>query len=114
MTITPSDITEYITIKQGDTARIIYDDLTLSGFPIDLTGATVWLNFYEFTDSTSVARMATVTVPISGSVSYQLTEEDVATTGTKALEWTIQFQNGTALTVPTEGYILLRVVPTLE
>lgn len=109
MTITPAQVYSVITVKEGDNARILYDTLTLGGQPVPLTNATVSLWWYDTVEDTRTEKSATIVSDVSGSVSYQLTTDDVSEPGVKLLEWSIQFQNGKTLRLPTEGYIKLNI-----
>lgn len=100
-------------LKRGDTARKITDTLSLSGLPIDLTGATVVL---VWALAGSVAQRKTASIvgdPTTGNVSYAPTTEDVATAGVVRIEWEITFADTTVLTVPTVDETILRILPDL-
>lgn len=103
-----------VNIKAGDTARPWTDVLKLGGTAINLSGATVKLRIeMQQPSGARVERDAVVTNPAEGRVSYQPIAEDVETPGKYALEWAIEFANGSRLTVPSEGQIILHVAPVI-
>jgi hypothetical protein len=111
-------------VKQGDTARVWTDTLTIDDEPIDLTGAVVKLRIRAYEPSGPFGTLggtptgdateedATVTDALAGEVSYQPNDGDVAVAGFFALEWAITIA-GAHLTVPSNGYIILQVVGDL-
>jgi len=101
-----------ITVKKGDTARVITDTLTLDGTAIDLTDATVLL-IWKFNGTVSRTRTATIVDAAAGEISYQLLEADVDTAGVVEFEWEITFGDDTVLTVPTDGVLTLGIVEDL-
>ena len=113
MTILPSQIYSLIEVKEGDTARILYDTLSLAGQAIPLTNATVSLWWWNPDENTRTEKSATIVSATSGSVSYQLTSDDVAEPGVRLLEWSVTFQNGSVLRVPTGKYIKLNIIGDL-
>lgn len=114
MTINPSQISDYITIKQNDTSRILYDTLYVNSAVLNLSGSTVKLNLYDLATSTNAQYTANVVTPASGSVSIQFPATEVATTGSYLAEWEVQFADNTQLTIPSEQYILIRVIDDLD
>lgn len=98
-----------IEIKQHDTSRPFTDTLLLDGNPINLAGATVALLFHNRRTLLTTRRDATIESELTGEVSYQPVEEDVATPDTFDLEWEITFNDTSQLTVPSSGYIGLKV-----
>lgn len=95
-------------IKRNDSARILTDTLTYAdGSAVDLTDATVRLVWG------GTKKDADIVDATSGSVSYHLTQADVATSGVILLEWEITFNDGSQLTVPTDGQIVLRIFDDL-
>jgi hypothetical protein len=114
MTFNPSQISSLVTIKQNDTARILYDTLTISGTPLNLTSGSVMLIWYDPVEGTATRKSGSVQVAESGSVSYQLTSDDVGTVGNFILEWEATLSSSTVLTVPTETYIKLKILPDLD
>lgn len=97
-----------IFIKRHDSSRVLQDNLTYSdGSVIDLTDSEVKLVW------NGLAKNADILTAESGSVSYALTNEDVANEGTIYLEWRIVFDNGSVLTVPTDNRIVLRILEDL-
>ena len=100
-------MTNTIFVKRHDNARVLADTLNYeNGTPIDLTDATVVLIWNgERKSNVSIVNEAT------GEVSYILTTEDVAESGTFELEWEITFANQKQLSVPTSNRIVLRILP---
>ena len=114
MNISPSRISNLVEIKQNDTSRILYDDLTINGTKLNLSGSSVNLVWRNPRDGSSSRKVATVaSPPESGSVYYALTPTDVATAGSFILEWEVIFNDTTELSVPTSGYIKLSILPDL-
>lgn len=114
MKITPGQVHSIVDVKEGDTARVLYDNLTLADQYINLSGSTVVLYWHDASAGTVETKSATIVSAVSGSVSYQLTSDDVAEPGTKLLEWSITFPNGKILRVPTAQYIKLNIIGDLE
>jgi len=114
MTITPAQVYSLVEVKEGDTARILYDTLTLAGQAVPLTNATVSLWWYNPADNTRTEKSATIVSAVSGSVSYQLTTDDVSEPGVRFLEWSVEFQNGKVLRLPTNSYIKLNIIGDIE
>lgn len=114
MTISPHRVTSLVEIKEGDSARILYDTLTFDGQYLDLTYATASLYWLDNVSGTRETKSITVINAVSGSVSYQLTDDDVAESGTRLLEWSIRYNNGKVLRVPTAGYVKLNIVGDIE
>jgi len=114
MTITPSQVYSLIEVKEYDTARVLYDSLTLAGQYINLSGSTVSLWWYDTDTETREEKAATIVNAVSGSVSYQLTATDLENPGVKLLEWSITFPTGKKLRSPTSGYIKLNVIGDIE
>ena len=114
MNFNPSEITDYIRVKQNDTSRILYDQLFLNGSPLSLVSSSVKLNLYNLTTSANAQYTANITVPASGSVNIQFPATEIATTGSYLAEWQVTLSDATELTVPTEGYILIRVIDDLD
>ena len=114
MTINPSQISDYITIKQNDTSRILYDTLYVNSAVLNLSGSSVKLNLYDLNTQINAQYTASVVTPASGSVSIQFPATEVATTGSFLAEWQVVFGDNTQLTVPTDGWILIRVIDDLD
>lgn len=113
MTISPSKVYSVIDIKEGDTARVLYDTLTLAGQYINLSGSTVNLLWYSQNNSTVSTKTATIVSAVSGSVSYQLVAADVAEPDVALLEWDITFPSGKKLRAPTSQFIKLNIIGDL-
>jgi hypothetical protein len=94
-------------MKRGDTARKITDTLTLGGAPIDLAGSTIILVWK--TSAAVARRTAAIIDPEAGTVEYQVVAEDVDTVGSAELEWEITFPDTNVLTVPTVGFIKVKI-----
>lgn len=104
-----------VSIKQFDTARAFDDVLEIDGEPIDLTGCTVELRFYDVAGRNTWIGQGTLTVGTTdGAVSYEFTDEDVENAGDFELEWGVTDSNGKPLTVPTEGRIALTIEPAIQ
>lgn len=114
MNINPSQISNLVTIKQNDTARILYDDLKINGVAINLSGSAVTLVWRNPRTGTTTRKTATVAVAASGSVSYALTADDLASPGSFVLEWEVVFPDTTQLSVPTETYLKLNILDDLD
>ncbi len=114
MIFNPSEIVSLTTVKQGDTSRLLYDDLHIGGTPINLSGSTVTLVWYNPRTETTSRKSATINVAASGSVSYQLTSSDLETAGSYILEWEVEFADGTQVSIPTEGYLKLNIEEDLD
>ena len=114
MTITPNQVDQIVEITEGDTGRVLNDQLFLAGQTIDLTNATISLWWIDPTTDSRQQKTATVTSAVSGSVSYQLTADDVSEPGIALLQWNIEFSNGSKLRVPTGKFIKLNILPDLE
>lgn len=102
-----------IPIKQHDTARTLTDTLLLDGAAIDITSASVVL-VWKRPDAQVYRRDATIVDAETGQVSYAPLAADVEDIGIHLLEWEITFASGKILTVPTNGYIRLNVLPDLD
>lgn len=97
-----------IFVKQNDTARILTDTLLLSdGTPINLENATV-----KFIVNNVRKDCEIVNAPI-GSVQYRFDDSDLENAGSLTCEWEITYDTGLQLSVPTKGYIIVRIVPDL-
>jgi hypothetical protein len=114
MNVNPSHITHLVTVKQNDTARLLYDDLKINGTPINLVSSSVVLVWHDPRNNITERKDATVQVAPSGSVSYQLTEADLEATGSHLMEWEVIRADGTKLSVPTEGYFKLNILGDLD
>jgi|ERR1044072_2667423 hypothetical protein len=97
-----------IFVKQNDTARILTDTLLLSdGTPINLTNAT--LKFIV----NGVKKDCEIVSASIGAVQYRFDDTDLENAGSLKCEWEITFESGLQLSVPTKGYIIVRIVPDL-
>jgi hypothetical protein len=116
--ILPSQIQNLITIKRGDTSRVLYDTLYLNDGEtvLDLTGSTVLLAWYNTMTKATTKVSASIVSSISGSVMYSLSDGTYTdVTGSYLVEW--QVNNtiaGTQLSVPTTKYIKINVMGDLE
>lgn len=103
------------TIKQGDTAPVLYDSLTYSdGTQVNLTGASVNLVVRQMTASNvAFNKSATIVTPTTGSVSYTFTSTDTATAGQYVANWIVTFSGGSQMTFPTVGELEITVEENL-
>jgi|SRR5215831_16352125 len=95
------------TIKQNDTLPSIQEQLTLSGSPYDITGATVKFHLRNNTDlSTKVNAVATIVTPSTGIVRYDWLATDTASVGDFSREWEVTMASGKVITFPNDqvGY----------
>jgi hypothetical protein len=113
MYINPSQVGQLVEVKRGDTSRILYEQLLLAGVPINLSGSAVSLLIHDPVSEATTRRTATITVAASGSVQYQFEAEDIATTGSRVMEFEVIFQDGKELTIPTTAYYKLNILPDL-
>ena len=114
MTIHPYQVDQLIEVTEGDTARLLYDTLYLAGQVVPLSGSTVTLWWYDPVADTRVEKSASIVVAASGSVSYQLTADDVSDAGVKLLQWNVAFPSGKQLRIPTGKYLELDIVGDLQ
>ena len=114
MNLSPAEIYSLVSIKQNDSARVLYDDLIINGTAINLSGSSVALVWHDPCTRVTTRKVATVAVEASGSVLYQLTAEYVGTAGSFICEWEITFGDGKKLTVPTDGYLKLNIEDDLD
>lgn len=114
MTITPAQVSGLIEITEGDSSRLLYDTLTLAGQYIPLSGSTVTLHWYDPVSGSLAIKSANIVSAVSGSVSYQLTSDDVADAGVKLLQWNVSFPSGKQLRLPTGKYLKLNIIGDLE
>lgn len=117
--INPSEIKNTVLVKQNDTARILYDTLTVSDetntYAVDLTNCTASLLWYDYINELMTAKSASIETPaVSGSVSYLLTSDDVSTVNDYLLQWKVTYSDGKVLTLPESKYIKLNITPTNE
>ena len=113
--IYPSEVYSLVTIKQRDSARLLFDDLSVNGTPLNLATASVALVWLNPATGTATRKTATIVTAASGSVSYQLTAADVETPGSYLLEWEVTFTDtNTQLTVPTDKYLKLNITDDLD
>lgn len=113
MTITPAQVSQIAEVRVNDTQRLIYENLTLGGYPIDLTNQTVKLVIHDPATSTTYTGSATVVSAVSGSISYQLTSTDLAQTGSRLMVFQIVNASGDKLYIPSNGYLKLNITPNL-
>lgn len=99
--------------KRGDTAVGIEDTLKLGTTPIDISGSTVLWVWKDMSTNAVTKHSASVDLSSTGSVQYAFTANDVAEVGSYLTEWEVIFGDGTIVTVPTDGFIKLRIVEDL-
>lgn len=113
MNIYPYQVDTLITIKKGDTVRCLYDSLYLGDTAIPLSGSSVFFVMYDNNTDTVTSASATITVPSSGSVSYQLQSSAISASGDLLCEWRIVDSQSKVITLPTDGYIKVSILDTL-
>lgn len=113
MKVNPYQIDQLVTIKRGDTMRGVYDNLLLGTNAISLISSSVFFVMYDPATDTATRLSASVTEPISGSVSYLFQSSDINTTGSRLCEWEITDASNNQLTLPTGTYIKLNIIPDL-
>lgn len=97
-------------IKVGNTARKVLDDLSLYGKPLDLTDATVYWIMRHTTDQTHyLEALATVLDGPKALVEYRFTSGQTSFPGIYNCEWRVIFDDGTETTVPDNGHITLEI-----
>jgi hypothetical protein len=101
-----------VTVKRGDTGRILTDALLFGGAPLDLTLKTVQIVIKDLATGLSTKSNATIVTPLEGTVKYALTAPQVAVAGSFLIEWEVT-QAGNVLTVPDNEYHRLEIVPDL-
>lgn len=115
MQINPSQISEVVEVSAGDTLRVSYDQLFLDTTPISLVSRSVYLAIHDPETDTTVYRTGSIENDVSGSVSYDLTSDDIGTAGNRIVEWKIVDANGLALHVPGAGqYIYWNIYRNLS
>ena len=101
-------------ISQGNLPTLT-DTLTDdTGALIDLTGATVGLNFQQVPAGTAYAATATVTNATGGNVQYQFVAPQTAVTGEYQGQWLVSDAGGGVRSVPTRPFRfeIIAAVPT--
>ena len=73
-------------------------------------GATVKLHWRPADGSNSWTSNANINNASGGVVEYAPINTDVQNVGLYLLEWEVTFSGGKILTVPQDGYILLRIL----
>jgi hypothetical protein len=105
-----------ITIAQYDTARTLNYVLTVtsgsSNVAVDITDATASLHIKR-PDGLILERSTTLVSATSGSVKYDLVDEDTAVNGLARLQFVVDFDDGTVLRVPTTDYIYMVIKPAI-
>ncbi len=114
MQINPSQVSQIIEVQRGDDARIFGEQLLLGTTPINLSGSTVILCLHDPRTATSTERSGSITSAVSGSVQYQFVAEDLATTGSRLMQWRITTAAGKKLKIPTSGYYVLDIINDLQ
>ena len=102
-------------IKQGDTLPTLQQTLQdTTGAAVNLTGSTVQFVMRSLVSSTPVINAAATIVSASaGTVAYSFSSTDTANAGTYMATWTITNSSGQIFTVPTDGYLTVRVEENL-
>ena len=100
-----------LTVKQGDTAVVFTDSLTIDGVASDLTGATVL--FLLKKDNTEFSVSATIVNAALGQVSYGPGVLPLVS-GRWKQEWEVTYASGNVLTFPSAGYNYLTIQKDLN
>ncbi len=104
-------------IKVGDTARMWTATLAIDGTPVPLSGATITYRMRQSNPLVAGEETALLTFDIvsedDGTVEYQPLDADVATAASFNGEFLVLFSDNSALTLPENGYILMRINPAL-
>jgi hypothetical protein len=102
-----------IQIRQYDTARRLNYQLTIGSQAVDLTSATA--SFVLRDGINCYSNLVTVSGSAeSGSVYYDLQARDTANIGIKYCEFSIAYNDGTVLKIPTTGSIMLNINPSIS
>ena len=106
-------------VKRGDTARKFQDHLQVDGDSVDLTGASVKFvlrtkaGVVLVNRAGSVLQVGTEQDKTEPNVECQVEVGDLEELGTHEQEWHVRMSGGGVLTLPQEGYNLVRVWDTL-
>jgi len=102
-------------IKQGDTLPTLQQTLQdTTGAAVNLTGCTVKFVMRSLVSATPVINAtATITDAANGKVTYAFSATDTTTAGTFMGTWTITNGSGQVFTVPTDGYLTIRIEQNL-
>lgn len=79
---------------------LTYTFLDDAGNPVDLTGATVTLNYQNLRDNAKSSVSATITDALAGTVEYQWDADDTLDPGDYVYSWTLTFSGGRSQTYP--------------
>lgn len=102
------------TLKENDTKPILTAVLQYAdGTALDLTGASVYFVMRDRHGIVKVMGNATILVPASGKVEYQWQKGDTDTEGPYEAEFVVMYPDGFVQTVPSDGYLAVRVLPQL-
>ena len=90
--------------------------LTEDGTPLDLTGATVKLTMSHKRTGQVKLSLVTVTIvtPAAGIVQYAWATGDTDTPGEYDAEFQVTLADTTVLVVPSDGYLAISVLDTLN
>lgn len=100
------------TIKQGETARQVIDDLKLAGVPVDLTDAAVWFIMRNTSNPEQgyLEKEAVVQDAKKGTVVYRFQPGETDWPGVYNCEWSVVFSDGDRLPVPDNDMIQLEII----
>lgn len=103
-------------IKQNDTLPLLIANLKNSdGTAINLTSTTVLFKLININnDALIINTAATITSASLGTVEYTWTANDTSVVGEFKGEFEITFSGGEVQSVPTKGYINIRIHNDLD
>lgn len=102
------------TIKQGDTLPLLERTLQDANGAIDLSNAAaVRFHMYSGAAAKIDAACSVVAPATSGVVRYTWASADTDTVGTYYSEFEVTYLDGTVITVPNSGWMLVNVVGQL-
>ena len=113
MQIYPSEISNVIEIKAGDTMRIAAQQLQLNGENINLVSMSAYLIMHDPETGETTTHTGSITSAVSGSVQYTFQPEDIATAGTRLAEWKLVDQNNKVIYIP-DDFIYIDIKRNLE
>lgn len=101
-------------IKQNDTKPALEAQLINSdGHPINLDMCGVMFHMKDIYGRKEINKPAIITDAENGKVKYEWEQGDTDITGIMQCEFQITFTDNSILTVPNDGYFLIRIVKEL-
>lgn len=102
------------TLKENDTKPVLSVILQYAdGTAVVLTGASVYFVMRDRQGIVKMVGTATVITAASGEVQYQWQVGDTDTAGLYEAEFMVVYSDGAVETVPSDGYLSIRVLPQL-